>query len=211
MLSKPVKNTNNQKIWVITERYYPEVVSIGQYLAEVGHEISNRFDVNVICGQWNDLSNDVRGPRPGNGVEVFPVWSTELNCNFVWYRMVNMFTLELAIFWNSIRRFKKGDKVLVITSPPTLPFPAAFVSLIKGASYTLFIRAHYPDHLLANGTLKPNSFLIRAILFANAWLFKYAARIIVVGRDTAELIRARTSGLDVPISTIPNWGGSVSE
>jgi hypothetical protein len=115
-----------------------------------------------------------------------------------------MLTFGLAMFWNSYRRFKKGDKVLVITTPPTLPFTAALASLIKGASYTLYVRTHYPDDLFTNDTVQPYSLRVRAIHFANAWLFKYAAKIIVVGRDMAELIKARTKGLDVPISTIPD-------
>jgi hypothetical protein len=77
--------------------------------------------------------------------------------------------------------------------------------LIKGASYTLLIHDYYPDQLVALGKLKPNSYPVRAMHFANAWLFKHSARIIVTGRDTAELVAARTEGLDVQVSTIPIW------
>ena len=209
-VEQPAKNSTTQKIWVVTECYYPEVVSTGQCLAEMGDELSIRFEVKVICGNRSDLSSDTREclPQSGNGVEIFRVRSTALDSNFVWYRMVNMLTFGLAMFWNSFRRFKKGDKVLVITTPSTLPFTAALASLINGASYTLYIRTGYPDDLFTNDTLQPNSLRVQAIHFANAWLFKYAAKIIVVGRDMAEHIKARTNGLDVPISTMPNWKGS---
>ena len=210
MSSKPAKNSNKQKIWVVTECYYPEVVSTGHWLAEMGDELSIRFDIKVICGDRSDLSNDTRAclPQSGNGVEIFRVRSTALDSNFVWYRMVNMLTFGLAMFWNSYKRFKKGDKVLVITTPPTLPFTTALASLIKGASYTLYIRTRYPDDLFTNDTLQSNTLRVQVIHFANAWLFKYAAKIIVVGHDMAELIKARTNGLEVPISTMPNWTGS---
>ena len=208
MSSKPAKNSNKQKIWVVTECYYPEVVSTGHWLAEMGDELSIRFDVKVICGDRSDLSNDTRAclPQSGNGVEIFRVRSTALDSNFVWYRMVNMLTFGLAMFWNSYKRFKKGDKVLVITTttPPTLPFTTALASLVKGASYTLYIRTRYPDDLFTNDTLQSNSLRVQVIHFANAWLFKYAAKIIVVGHDMAELIKTRTNGLEVPISTMPN-------
>ena len=185
------------------KKAYPGTILF--FLAEIGDELSIRFEVKVICGHRSDLSSDTREclPQSGNGVEIFRVRSTALDSNFFLYRMVNMLTFGLAMFWNSYRRFKQGDKVLVITTPPTLPFTIALASLIKGASYTLYIRAHYPDHLFTNGTLQPNSFRVRAIHFANAWLFKYAAKIIVVDSHMAELIKARTNGLDVPISTIP--------
>lgn len=191
----------------MTECYYPEVVSTGQYLTQTAEGLADRFDVKVICGQPNYLSRGTMAPRYGtrNGVEIFRVWSTLLNKNVVLYRLVNMMTLGASMFWSTLRKLRRGDRVLVVTAPPNLPFTTAMAGLIKGASYTLLIHDFYPDQLVALGKLKPNSLPVRAMHLANSWLFKHAARIIVVGRDMAELVAARTDGLDVPISTIPNW------
>ena len=128
-----------------------------------------------------------------------------MNKNAVLCRSVNVLTLGAAVFCKSLWTVRQGDKVLVATAPPNLPFTTALASLIKGASYTLLIHDYYPDQLVALGKLKPNSFFVHAMHFANAWLFKHSARIIVTGRDTAELVTARTEGLDVQVSTIPIW------
>jgi glycosyltransferase involved in cell wall biosynthesis len=195
------------KLWVITECYYPEVVSTGQYLTQTAEGLTDQFDVNVICGQPNYLSRGLRAPAEEhrNGVNIFRVWSTLLNKNVVIFRVINMLTLGAAMFWRSLRKLSKGDKILVVTAPPNLPFTTAVASLLKGASYTLLIHDYYPDQLVALGKFGSNSLVVKAMHRANSWLFKHAAKIIVVGRDMAELVASRADGLDVPISTIPNW------
>jgi hypothetical protein len=201
--------TKKPRLWVVTKYYNPEAVSAGQYFAKTADGRSDPLDLKVICGQPNHLSRSNQAPsrEMRNGVEVFRVWSTLLNEKVVLGRAVNALTLGTAVFWKSLWTVRQGDKVLVATAPPNLPFTTALASLIKGASYTLLIHDFYPDQLVALGKLKPNSFPVRAMHFANAWLFKHSARIIVTVRDTAELVAARTESLDVQVSVIPIWAG----
>ena len=195
---------DKQTLWVVTECYYPEVVS--QYLTQIAEGLTDRFDVKVICRQPNNWPRGTRAPtrEERNGVEIFRVRGSLLDKNVVLYRVVNMLTLGVAMFRRSLREFRKGDRVLVVTAPTILPFTTAVASLIKGSSYTLVIHHYYPDHLIALGKLRPDSFAVRAMHFGNSWLFKHAARIIVGGRDMAELVAARSDGLDIPISIISN-------
>ena len=199
--------SQKQVLWVVTECYYPEVVSTGQYLTQTAEGLADDFDVKVICGQPNYLSRGTRAPRQEmrNGVRIHRVWSTLLNKNVVLFRLVNMLTLGLSMFFKSLAEFRSGDKVLVVTAPPNLPFTTGVASLARGAAYTLLIHDYYPDQLVALGKLRSNSLAVKVMHAANSWLFKHAARIVVVGRDMAELVSARTEGLDVPVVTIPNW------
>ena len=192
---------------MVTECYYPEAVSTGQYLTQTAEGLADQFEVKVICGQPNYLSRGTLAParEVRNGVEIHRVWSTLLDKNVIPFRLVNMMTLGTFMFLNTLRKIRKGDKVLVVTAPPNLPFSTALASLIKGGSYTLLIHDYYPDQLVALGKLKPDSLAVRVMHIANSWLFKHTARIIVVGRDMAELVAARTEGLDVPVSIIQNW------
>lgn len=204
----PKIRTEKQRLWVVTECYFPEVVSTGQYLTQLAEGLTDSFDVKVICGQPNYLARGTRAVNREvrNGVEIFRVWSALFDKNVIANRVVNMLTLGLSIFLRSLRSFRKGDKVLVVTAPPNLPFTIAIASLLKGSAYTLLIHDYYPDQLVALGKFRSNSLIVRLMHFANSWLFKYTTRIIVVGRDMADLVGARIHGLDVPISVIPNWG-----
>lgn len=196
-----------ETLWIVSERYCLEIVAGEQYLIRIAEALSDRYQVRVICGQSSFGSGDTTAPKleTNNGVEVFPVWSTLLNNNFVVYRVVNMLTLATTIFWRSLRKLRTGDKVLVTTAPPGLPFMTALASLINGASYNLLVHTYYPDRLVALRKLRPDSPLVKVMHLANCWLFKHAGRIIVLGNDMAEIVAARTHGLDVPISTISGW------
>jgi glycosyltransferase involved in cell wall biosynthesis len=121
------------------------------------------------------------------------------------YRLINMFTIGVAMFYNSIKRFKPGDHVLVVTAPPSLPATTALAALIKGASYTILVQDSYPEILIAVGAARADSFFVRAVNRVNRAVYKHASKIIVMGRDMNELFQRKTAGLDIPIVTIPNW------
>jgi glycosyltransferase involved in cell wall biosynthesis len=192
---------------VVTEVYYPEETSTGYYLTSLAERLAGIFSTSVLCGQPN---YSVRGTRAAkfeqhNGVDIYRASGTTLNRNVIPFRLVNMLTLGTSVFFHGILRFRRHDRVLVVTTPPNLPVLAALASLARGATYTLLIHDLYPDVLVAVGKLKRNSVSVRAIDFINRWLYKNAERVIVVGRDMEQLVRAKAKGLDLTISTIPNW------
>lgn len=194
-------------LWVVTELYYPEETSTGYYLTRIAEGLTDKFDVKVLCGQPNYSSRGVRAKSTEvhKGVEIFRSPGTTLDKNVIFFRLINMLTLSLSIFWNAFFRFKKADRVLVVTTPPSLPFIAAAAALLRGASYSLLIHDNYPEILIAAGKSAENSRLVKILDYCNRWLYKYAAKIVVVGRDMEKLIERKTGGLDVPVVVIPNW------
>jgi glycosyltransferase involved in cell wall biosynthesis len=196
-----------QRLWVISEVFYPEETSTGYYLTAIAEGLADEFDVKVLCGQPN---YSIRGTTTvkhevHNGCEIFRAAGTRLNKNVIPFRLINMLTLGTSILIHGLRRFRRGDQVLVVTTPPNMPFIAATASLFRGASYTLLIHDSYPEQLVAVGKLKAGSFLVRLMDRLNRWLFKYARKIIVVGRDMEELVKTKASGLDVSVAVIQNW------
>ena len=198
---------NRMRLWVVTELYYPEETSTGYYLTRIAEGLAHDFDVKVLCGQPNYSARGTLAPKREihRDVEIFRVIGTRLDKNVIAFRLVNMLTLGASVLWRALRNFKAGDKVLVVTTPPSMPFIVAVAALFKGAAYTLLIHDNYPEILVAAGKARPDSFLTRTLSFFNRWLYKYAAKIIVVGRDMHELLTKKTEGLDIPIVTIPNW------
>lgn len=194
-------------LWVITELYYPEETSTGYYLTRIAEGLADEFDVRAICGQPNYSAKGTRAPRRERhkGVEIFRARGTTLDKNVIPFRIVNMLTLGTSVFFTALRNFRRGDRVLVVTTPPTMPFITAIAALAKGAAYTLLIHDNYPEILVAAGKARPGSLFVRFADRLNRWLYKYAAKIIVVGRDMRELIGRKTEGLDIPLATIPNW------
>ncbi len=196
-----------QRLWVVTELYYPELTSTGYYLTKIAEGLAKDFDVKVLCGQPSYGARGIKAPKHEvrNDVEIFRLIGTTLNKDVILFRIVNMVTLGISIFLNGLLRFRKGDFVLVVTTPPILPFLVAVSSLIRRAPYFLLIHDNYPEVLVAVGKLKEDSFFVKLLNFFNRWLYKNASKIIVVGRDMLELIKVKAEGFDVSLECIPNW------
>lgn len=201
------KDINKKRLWIVSELYYPEMTSTGYYLTSIAEGLASDFDVNVICGQPNYSARGVVAPKHEihNNVEIFRAFGTTLDKNVILYRVINMLTLSMSVFFKALANFRRGDQVLVVTTPPSMPFITAFASLVRGASHVLLIHDNYPEILIAVDKAKENSSFVKILNFFNRWLYKYAARIIVVGRDMKQLVEKKTAGLDIPITTIPNW------
>lgn len=195
------------RLWVVSEVYYPELTSTGYYLTAIAEGLADSFDVKALCGQPNYSSRGVKAPKRElhNGVEIYRASGTRLNKNNVILKLVNMLTLSLSMLFHSVSKFHRGDRILVVTTPPTMPFLIAAASLLRGSPYTLLIHDAYPEVMAAVGTVKRNSFFYRTIDYFNRWLYKHARKIIVVGRDMKKLISKKSSGLDISIDYIPNW------
>jgi len=196
-----------KRLWVVTELYYPEETSTGYYLTRIAEGLAQDFDVKALCGQPTYSARGIVAPKHEihRGVEIFRASGTTLDKNVIVFRLLNMLTLGLSVFFKALRNFRQGDRVLVVTTPPSMPFVVALAALVKGSSYILLIHDNYPEILIAVGKSTPGSLLARTISFFNRWLYKYASKIIVVGRDMHELLTRKTAGLDIPIVTIPNW------
>jgi glycosyltransferase involved in cell wall biosynthesis len=195
------------RLWVVSEVYYPEETSTGYYLTKIAEGLTAKFNVKVLCGQPNYSARGVLAPKreEHNAVKIFRAAGTTLNRKVLLFRLINMATLGLSILFHGLMRFRRGDSVLVVTTPPSMPFIVAFAALVKGSVYTLLIHDSYPENMVAVGMLKRGSSVFRFIEFMNRWLYKHARKIIVVGRDMRDLVRRKAKGLDLTISVIPNW------
>lgn len=200
-------NAARRRLWVVSELYYPEETSTGYYLTRIAEGLASDMDVKVLCGQPTYSARGVVAPKHEihKDVEIFRVAGTTLDKNVILFRLVNMITLGLSVFFKALSQFRRGDSVLVVTTPPSMPFVVALASLTKGAAYTLLIHDNYPEILVATEKTTGDSLLFSSLAFFNRWLYKHASKIVVVGRDMRELLEKKTAGLDIPIATIQNW------
>jgi glycosyltransferase involved in cell wall biosynthesis len=196
-----------KRLWVVSELYFPEETSTGYYMTRIAENLAGEYSVKVLCGQPNYSSRGKRALKYElrNGVEIFRAAGTTLNKNVILFRLLNMLTLGLSILVGALRRFRAGDSVLVVTTPPSLPFVVAIASLVKGANYTLLIHDNYPEILFAVGKSGEGSLLAKIMHFLNRWLYKHCTRIIACGRDMRTLLEHKNAGLDTRIDVIQNW------
>jgi glycosyltransferase involved in cell wall biosynthesis len=202
-ISKPV-------LWVITELYYPENNQTGYYMTGIAEGLADDFEIKVICGQPNYAAKGTLAPKREfhEGVEIFRVWGTTLDKNVIVFRLLNMLTLGASIFLKSLVKIKKGQLIVVVSAPPSLPFITALAAKIRRARYNLIVQDKYPETLIAVGKTSSDSRFVKIFNKLNAWLYSGAEKIIVVGRDMRELVEAQTkdkSNRKTTIEVIQNW------
>jgi glycosyltransferase involved in cell wall biosynthesis len=205
-------NSNNKKnLWVITELYYPENNQTGYYMTGIAEGLTRKFNVRVICGQPNYAARGTLASKKENhkNVEIFRVWSTTLNKDVIFFRLINMLTLGFSIFFKTLLKIKRNDEVLVVSAPPTLPFIAALAAKIRAAKYSLIIQDKYPETLIAVGKANAESLFVTVLNRLNVWLYHGAKKIIVVGRDMKLLVLSQLKNFNCktvpPVEVIQNW------
>lgn len=201
------EHTKRKTLWVVSELYYPEETSTGYYLTKIAEGLAADFTVRALCGQPNYSARGTKSPtrERHRGVEIFRAWGTTFDKNVIPLRLLNMLTLGAAVFWKALLNFRAGESILVVTTPPVLPFIAAFAARLRRAEYVLLIHDNYPEILIAVGKTKENSALVKILNFFNRKLYRRAAKIVVVGRDMRELVEKKIEKFDVPVEYIPNW------
>jgi colanic acid biosynthesis glycosyl transferase WcaI len=196
------------KVFVLSEVYFPETASTSYLLTQTAEGLSKDFAVEVITGPASKFLDTIdygKSFEIVNGVPVFRCAGTRFDKDSLAGRVVNMLTRSLAILICLLRRCKAGDVVLVVTSPPALPFVAYLVSKLKRIQYVVLLHDVYPEVMQAVGVLDKGSIVTRALQNANARLYDNATRIIAIGRDMARLAGQKMKNAGRSIVVIPNW------
>jgi glycosyltransferase involved in cell wall biosynthesis len=194
------------RVWILSELYYPDEAATGYLLTRLAEGLAQRWPVHVLCGQPRYTS---RGGQPRretrHGVDIRRCAGTTLPPGNLLFRLINLCTLSAAMLLAAWRHLQPGDRVLVVTNPPVLPFVAALVCRRRGARAVLLIHDLYPDALVATGLLRPRAWPVRAWQRLNRWLFRQFAHTILLGRDMRARAAPYLDGAADRLVTIPNW------
>ena len=206
-----MKDSSGQKtirVWVVSELYFPEETSTGYFLTAIAEKLADRFDVHVVCGQ---PAYSKRGTRAAtreqrHGVDIRRVVGTTLNKNVALFRVINMVTLGAAVFASLLWRLRRGDVVLVVTTPPLIPPLVLTACRLRGARSALIVHDVYPDVLIAAGWLSPRGILTRMLNAIFSAIYRSADRLSVLGRDMEALVADKiTPSRRRDVRLIANW------
>ncbi len=133
------------------------------------------------------------------------VWGTTFDKDKKLLRVINMMTIGLGLFFQTLIRIRKGDDVFVGTNPPTLPFLVSIACWLRGAKCHLKVEDVYPDNMVVAGGLRPNALLTRLLEKLERGLYRRVDSICVLGRDMENLVKAKCAPLQTKTHFIPNW------
>lgn len=197
----------SQRVWVVSELFYPEETSTGYLLTKIAEGLAPEFDVLVLCGQPGYSGRGTRAPRVESyrGMTIFRSWSTTLDKNVLPFRIVNLITISSSIFVGLLRRLRRDDEVIVVTNPPLLPFFTEFACWLRGASCLLLIHDVYPESFVAAGLFSQDSVMTKLAEWLTRKLYRAVERVIVLGRDMERLVLKKLGSGASRIVVIPNW------
>lgn len=197
-----------RRLWIVSELFYPEQTSTGYFLSEIARGLARHWEVKVVCAQPTYSERGIVAPRydQWQNVKIHRMRGTRFDKDRLALRTLNLLTFTFSSLLFLLRKMRRGDRVLIVTNPPSL-FP--FVGLLarmKGAKGLLLVHDVYPDVLTVTGHLSRGSVLFRLLDRLLSWAGRQYDRIIVLGRDMQALIKSKTGMSTSKIVIIPNWG-----
>ena len=195
------------RIWVLSELYYPEGSATGYYLTKIAEGLAQERPVSVLCAQPTYSARGTKAPwtEQRNGVAIRRCWGTTLDKDRLAFRTLNLLSISVSVLWRALRAVRRGEPILAVTNPPTLPFVAAMVARVKRSPYVVLVHDVYPDVLVAAGLSRPESLGVRMVGAAHRWLYSHASAVVVLGRDMQALVEGRAVERRGEVVIIPNW------
>jgi colanic acid biosynthesis glycosyl transferase WcaI len=192
------------RICLVCDVFFPSEESTSQLftgltagLAEDGLRfdvVTNRLPRSVMCEAEADVENRVHVHAVG-----VPLARSESlllrvvrNVIFVAAGTLRMLWLKTDVFWAS-------------TNPPFTPLWVAVLSWLRGKPFDIIVHDVYPDGLVAVGYVAPSSLIARLWTVLNRWAYGRASRVVVLGRDMADLLHRRYGIRLEKLVLFPNW------
>ncbi len=200
--------TVNNKLWIISEFYYPIVTSTGYYMTEIAEYMARQGkEVHVICtsSKYNEpqeYKTDFTDYH--NGVHIHRIQLKNLDKNNFLKRTIRLLWTSILLWNKTFRVVRRGDTLLTVTNPVFLLLGLPLIKKLKHISYILLVHDIFPENLAAIGKIKKHSLLYKCLKFFFDKAYAKADICISIGRDMSEIIRRKISD-PFRIRLIPNW------
>ena len=195
------------RVWLISEYYYPVVVTTGYYVTEIAEYLAGKgLDVGVITSNntyyASDISSQLKSEQH-HGVKIYRKVHGQINKDDNRKRVLRLLSLSFSFFWMSLRRLKKGDQVIVLTNPAFFMLFMPCVRLLTGCKYHILVHDIFPENLSSLGKVNKGGFykLLKRV-FDRA--YSKADSLISIGRDMSAVLDAKVKG-KTRIGLITNW------
>lgn len=195
-------------LWIISEVYYPEETGTGYYITRIAEYLASKQPVSVLCAQPAYSRAGVKAPRSEthHQVEIFRCSSLVLHQRSILTRLMRMVSITISMFLAALFRIRRGDSILAVTNPPSVPILAAILSFILRVRFSLVVHDVYPDIIAACGLTSRKAVSYRLLHKISRLVLRRSERIFCIGRDMCEhLAQTRGTGTSDGIQVISLW------
>lgn len=197
-----------EKIWIVSEYYYPIVTSTGYYITEIAEYLATKKDnIHVICtdAKYNEKDDFTLSKKEyRNGVQIYRIRSGNIDKNNFFHRILRLVFSSISLFNKLIFLVGRNDQVLIVTNPAFLILFMPFLKFFKGVKYSILVHDIFPENLVAIGKIKDTSCFYRILKKIYDTSYSQAAECIAIGRDMKEVLSGKIKNSS-KIRIIPNW------
>jgi colanic acid biosynthesis glycosyl transferase WcaI len=188
------------KVIVVSQHYPPDHSTTATIMAAIANRVARNNEVLVLSGTPGSASlnssgqprvEEIRNSMPGKAA-LFKRATGEL-----------LFTAR--VFVALLTKLRRDDVALTVPAPFMLPYAFAAAARLKRAKSVLIMHDLYPEVLIAAGLLKPASMLAKVMRGLNRLMFRALNTVVVIGRDTEQLLSRYGGMTPEKIRFIPNW------
>ena len=198
----------HKKVWVITEYYYPTMISSGYYMTEIAEYLASKVDiVNVITTSSNYNNKDRQKSERHeiiNNVSIYRILSKGTNKNDFILRALGLFWSSIKLFNKALFRIHRGDELLVITNPAFFILLLPILKKVKKVDITILVHDIFPENLAAIGKISKTSFVFKFLKKIFDFAYSQAITCIAIGSDMKKVIESKVKN-NTNIVIIPNW------
>ena len=198
---------DNRRIWVISEVYYPDEAGGAHFMTQLAEGLTQFFDVSVLCGypSYTHRGDALPVKSIRNKVMLERCYGTFFNRKIFIFRLINILTISVSIFFKTLYKIRRQDIVIVVTTPPLLPFVVLVACILRRTKCILRIDDVYPEALIAAGIINQQSKAASFLSWMNRLLYSNVDRIVVLGRDMKHLIVKKLKKCHDKTIIIQNW------
>ena len=176
-------------------------------MTELAEGLTQFFDVSVLCGYPSYTHSGFALPTKSirNKVMVERCYGTLFNRKIFIFRLINILTISISIFFKTLYKIRQHDIVIVVTTPPSLPFVVLVACILHRTKCVLRIDDVYPEAMIAAGIINQQSKTARFLSWLSRLLYRNVDRIVVLGRDMNQLTVNKLNNCDDKTILIQNW------
>lgn len=189
-----------KKILIVTEYFYPNDSSTSFYLTNIAKKLAEKNIVKVIC---NTNINDHEDLSIKN-LHIIRSKEIKLSKNNIISRSLKFLFSSIKLSILVYKNVKENEQVFSVTNPAFIIVFLAILKKMKKFDYTLLVYDVFPENLIAARILEKNSIFYKLIKKIYDWAYFKADRLVVIGRDMEEIIKAKTNN-KIPTILIENW------
>ena len=195
-----------EKVWIVSELFYPETISTGYIMTEIADSLNSEFDISVIAGNESyDKNSKVSKGYINKDYDIVRIQNGLYNKNSLLGRLLGNLKVSFKLFSLMKQNIESGSKILMVTNPIFLVLVVSFFIKSKNWDIKLIVHDVFPENLIASKIIKSQRsplFKISKFIFNTA--FEKYNTIIVLGRDMKNIFQEKLENCN-KLEIIENW------